>query len=152
MNFLLDVDGVLTSGNFFYSIEGKVLKEFGPHDAYSLKKLKEKINIAFISADKRGYDITEKRISDMGFELSLVSEEGRLSYVSENYDFNNLVYMGDSDADVPILEKAFIGIAPINARKKALEVSDFVTKSPGGSGAVAEACDWIEENILKENK
>ena len=36
--------------------------------------------------------------------------------------------------------------------KKALEVSDFVTKSPGGSGAVAEACDWIEENILKENK
>ena len=27
--FLLDVDGVLTSGNFFYSIEGKVLKEFG---------------------------------------------------------------------------------------------------------------------------
>ena len=43
MNFLLDVDGVLTSGNFFYSIEGKVLKEFGPHDAYSLKKLKDKI-------------------------------------------------------------------------------------------------------------
>ena len=69
MNFLLDVDGVLTSGNF-YSIEGKVLKEFGPHDAYSLKKLKDKINIAFISADKRGYDITEKRISDMGVELS----------------------------------------------------------------------------------
>ena len=88
----------------------------------------------------------------MGFELSLVSEEGRLSYVSENYDFNNLVYMGDSDADA-ILEKAFIGIAPINARKKALEVFDFaITKSPGGSGAVAEACDWIEEKALKENK
>ena len=78
MNFLLDVDGVLTSGSFLYNSEGKVLKEFGPHDSYSLKKLKTKLNISFISADKRGYEISEKRISDMGFELSLVSEEDRL--------------------------------------------------------------------------
>ena len=35
LEFLIDVDGVLTTGKFFYTIDGKVMKEFGPHDAYS---------------------------------------------------------------------------------------------------------------------
>ena len=69
-----------------------MLKEFGPHDSYSLKKLKTKLNISFISADKRGYEISKKRISDMGFELSLVSEEDRLVFVTENFNFSNLIY------------------------------------------------------------
>lgn len=30
--FILDVDGVLTSGQFFYTGEGKVMKIFGPDD------------------------------------------------------------------------------------------------------------------------
>ena len=87
--FLLDVDGVLTSGNFFYSIEGKVLKEFGAHDAYSLKELSKFLEISFISADSRGFEITKKRIDDMGFEVKLVSEEERFEYVSKNYDLDN---------------------------------------------------------------
>jgi 3-deoxy-D-manno-octulosonate 8-phosphate phosphatase (KDO 8-P phosphatase) len=151
MNFLLDVDGVLTSGSFLYNSEGKVLKEFGPHDSYSLNKLKTKLNISFISADKRGYEISEKRISDMGFELSLVSEEDRLVFVTENFNYSNLIYMGDGDADAPILKKAFKGIAPSNARPKAIENADFVTNNPGGSGAVADACDWIENYILTKD-
>lgn len=149
MNFLLDVDGVLTPGNFFYNSDGKILKEFGPHDSYSLKKLKTRLNISFISADKRGYEISEKRISDMGFKLSLVSEEDRFVFVSENFDFSNLIYMGDGDADAPILKKAYKGIAPSNARPKALKNADFVTNNRGGNGAVADACDWIENYILK---
>ena len=30
--FVLDVDGVLTTGHFVYSVEGKTLKVFGPDD------------------------------------------------------------------------------------------------------------------------
>ena len=39
-NFVLDVDGVMTSGKFLYTDQGKIMKEFGPHDAYSLKKIR----------------------------------------------------------------------------------------------------------------
>ena len=49
--FLLDVDGVLTTGKFLYSIEGKMFKEFGPHDHDGLKLLKNLINIKFITCD-----------------------------------------------------------------------------------------------------
>jgi len=30
--FILDVDGVLTTGQFFYTSEGKTMKVFGPDD------------------------------------------------------------------------------------------------------------------------
>ena len=38
--FILDVDGVLTSGNFFYTHKGKVMKVFGPDDNDALSLLK----------------------------------------------------------------------------------------------------------------
>ena len=38
--FLLDVDGVMTSGKFIYSRKGKIYKEFGPDDSDALNILK----------------------------------------------------------------------------------------------------------------
>ena len=38
--FLLDVDGVMTTGQFLYSEEGKVFKVFGAHDHDRLNLLK----------------------------------------------------------------------------------------------------------------
>ena len=54
--FILDVDGVLTTGTFFYDKNGKLLKEFGPDDHEALKILKKYLKIIFISADKRGFN------------------------------------------------------------------------------------------------
>jgi 3-deoxy-D-manno-octulosonate 8-phosphate phosphatase (KDO 8-P phosphatase) len=148
LNFVLDVDGVLTSGKFFYSNKGKVLKEFGPHDAFSLKKIEKFCNITFISADKKGFKITKKRISDMGYTINLVPEEIRYEYIKQNYDLKKLIYMGDGDADALILKEALVGIAPANSRPVALKSADYVTILRGGDGAVADACDYLTEIIL----
>lgn len=43
--FILDVDGVLTTGQFFYSTEGKVYKVFGPDDNDALSLLSKFIDI-----------------------------------------------------------------------------------------------------------
>ena len=147
-DFILDVDGVLTSGKFLYTNEGKVMKEFGPHDAYSLKKLKENINISFISADERGFEISKKRVIDMGFSIELVSEDSRYNYIKDKYSLEKLIYMGDGDSDSKILKEAFIGIAPANSRPQALEVANYITKAIGGEGAVAEACDYLQREVI----
>ena len=34
--FILDVDGVMTTGQFMYSKNGKIFKVFGPHDSDGL--------------------------------------------------------------------------------------------------------------------
>ena len=127
------------------------MKEFGPHDAYSLKNLKNKLEIQFIFADKRGFEISEKRINDMGFNLTYVTEEERYNFVKKNFDFTKLIFMGDGDSDAEVLNDALIGIAPKNSRPSALVAADYVTKLSGGNGAVAEACDYLEQKLFNKS-
>jgi len=93
-NFIIDVDGCLTTGQFLYSAEGKVMKVFGADDADALSILKNSINIQMISGDKRGFPITKKRIDDMGFPLDLVSTFERVKWIKERFDLGETIYMG----------------------------------------------------------
>ena len=80
-----DVDGVLTNGNFFYDEHGKKYKQFGPHDSDGIKLLKSVgVEVVAISADKRGFGITSKRLDDMGVDIFLVSEKERLNWFKLN--------------------------------------------------------------------
>ena len=151
--FLLDVDGVMTTGQFLYSQDGKEYKIFGPHDNDGLKLIKNKVKIKFITADKRGYSITKRRIvDDMGFELELVSEKNRFKYIKENYGFQNVIYIGDGYHDAKILKECMFGITPRNARKEAKDAADFVTDSNSGEGAVLDACIEIIIKYFSEDQ
>jgi len=150
LNFVLDVDGVMTTGQFLYSKEGKTHKVFGPHDADGLKLIRDKVNICFITADKRGLPITKKRISeDMGYRLEVVTEEERYNFIRENFGFENTIFMGDGIFDAPILRKCMFGIAPKNARIEAKNSADFITPSNSAEGSVCDACIVINKRFLK---
>ena len=139
--FILDVDGVMTNGNFYYSNEGKVLKSFGPDDSDALSILKNYISIEFVTGDKKGFDISKKRISDhMGYELSLVSTIQRKDWIERKYPLDEVIYMGDGIFDFLVMKEVGYSIAPSNADKNAIEVADYVTERTGGQRAVSEAC------------
>jgi 3-deoxy-D-manno-octulosonate 8-phosphate phosphatase (KDO 8-P phosphatase) len=142
-HFVLDVDGVLTDGRFYYTEDGKVMKAFGAHDADGLAALRDKLHISFISADRRGFSISEARTYDMGYPISLVSGEERFGYL-DRLGFDNLIFMGDGFHDAPCLARAAIGIAPANAVFQAKVAADYTTSRQGGHGAVFEACHIIK--------
>jgi 3-deoxy-D-manno-octulosonate 8-phosphate phosphatase (KDO 8-P phosphatase) len=147
--FIFDVDGVMTTGQFLYSKGGKEYKIFGPHDNDGIKLLKDKIKILFLTADKRGYEISKKRIvDDMKQKLVLVSEDERLLFLDQKYGLQNIIYMGDGYYDAPILDKCLYGIAPANARIEAKKAADFVTPSKSGEGAVLDACLHILDRFF----
>ncbi len=148
-NFIIDVDGCLTTGQFFYSAKGKIYKVFGPDDADALSILKSKIYIHMISGDKRGYPITKKRIEDMKFPLNLVSTFERLKWIEGRFDLKETIYMGDGIYDALVFEKVGYSIAPANAFFIAKQKADFVTQAKGGEGAVAEACLHIMEKFFE---
>ena len=150
LTFILDVDGVLTTGQFLYSSEGKTYKIFGPHDADGLKMIKEKVSIFLISADHRGFPISKKRAEDMGYPIKLVSEEERYSYLKKTFDFKNLIFMGDGYFDVRILKECKFGIAPSSARVEAIKAAKYVTPSKAGEGAVLDACLEIKKRFFKK--
>lgn len=148
-SFIIDVDGVLTTGQFLYTAEGKYAKVFGPHDNDGIKLLKPYLKIFAITADKRGFGITKKRVADdMRLALHLVSEEDRLPWLQKKFDLKKCIYMGDGIFDAKVFPFSGYSIAPANAFFIAKEQADFVTKAKSGEGAVAEACLHIIDKFF----
>lgn len=148
--FALDVDGVLTDGKFLWSKDGeKVYKEFGPDDADALKLLSKYMDIEFFSKDGKGYQISESRVRHMGFECHYMDTKERAEYLEERYGLDNVIYMGDSFVDAPLLKGCGCGIATSTSSFLAKHVADYVTTTGGGERAVAEAVFYIMKEVLK---
>jgi len=148
--FIIDVDGVLSTGQFLYSEDGKKYKVFGPDDNDGLSLLKPWIEIRFVSGDKKGFSISNKRVvDDMGYSLDLVSTTKRAEWIREHYSLNETIYMGDGIFDHYVFSKVFYSIAPANADSLALERADHVTKREGGNRAVAEAALHVLEKFFE---
>ncbi len=148
-NFILDVDGVMTDGRFYYSKDGKVMKSFGADDADALGLLRKYINIEFISADKRGFDISRKRIeNDMGYKISLVSSAERINWITKNFNLSEVVFMGDGVFDHHVMKKVAYSIAPSNGDEYTKSFADYVTNRAGGDRSVSEACFHILDNFF----
>jgi len=147
--FVLDVDGVMTTGQFFYTARGKVVKIFGPDDHDALSLLQPYIDIRFVTGDKKGFTITKKRIvDDMGFQLDLVSTIRRIDWITEHFYPKKVIYMGDGIFDHYVMKKVGYAIAPANADQFAKQHAHFITHRSGGDRAVAEACLHILEKFF----
>ena len=139
--FVLDVDGVLTDGTFLYSSEGKVLKVFGADDNDALSLLRPHIEIRFVTGDKKGFEISRRRVvEDMGYPLDLVSTIRRVEWIGEHYVAGDVVYMGDGIFDHYVMRRVGYAIATANADRLAKQHAHYVTERAGGDRAVAEAC------------
>lgn len=154
-----DVDGCLTDGKFVYTVDGKVAKIYGPHDNDGVKLLRKNgIETIFISADKRGFDITSKRITDMKCPLWLVSEAERADflkqYIDDEYD---VFFFGDGLGDLAAYLKnadsgCIVLIAPKNARPQVKEDAAYVTPHIGGEGAFLDLAEWVVKTIIPEKE
>jgi 3-deoxy-D-manno-octulosonate 8-phosphate phosphatase (KDO 8-P phosphatase) len=149
-NFILDVDGVLTTGQFLYTKTGKAMKVFGPDDNDGLSLLKPYMDIQFVTGDRKGFEISRKRIvDDMKYPLELVSTVRRIQWINKNFDPNLVIYMGDGIFDHFVMRKVGYSIAPSNADRLAKESANYVTERAGADRAVAEACLHILEKFFK---
>src|SRR5262249_50687878 len=146
---VLDVDGVLTTGQFLYSIEGKAYKIFGPDDHDALLLLKPFLQIHCISGDRKGFEITHKRVAeDMKLPLDLVSTIKRLPWIRERCQLQDVIYMGDGIFDHYVFRKVGYAICPANGAAVTKRYAHFVTSCTGGDRAVAEACLHILERFF----
>jgi len=147
---ILDVDGVMTTGHFLYSEHGKIIKIFGPDDNDALRLLNPFIEIRFVTGDRKGFSISNKRIKeDMNFDLDLVSTINRIDWIKERYDPKDVIYMGDGIFDHYVMRDVGYSIAPKNADSLAKVMADYVTVRSGGDRAVAEACLHLLELFFK---
>lgn len=136
---VIDVDGVLTDGTFWYTYKGKELKRFAPHDAEALTNLARVFPIKVISADFRGEAISRRRVEDLGFTLDMVNSSQRAEYLSSFQIQGEMVlFIGDSQSDIAALEIADISACPFDAAHGVNKHVDFRLSTRGGRGVMAE--------------
>lgn len=148
-NFIFDVDGVFTDGKFYYTDKGKIMKIFGDADNDALSILSDFCNIEMVTGDKRGFEISKRRIEeDMGYKISLVSTFDRLKWIKERFDLEQTIYMGDGIYDPLVFKGVNYSICPNNGFFNTKKFADFVTNSKGAEGAVAEAVLHVLEKFF----
>jgi 3-deoxy-D-manno-octulosonate 8-phosphate phosphatase (KDO 8-P phosphatase) len=147
--FILDVDGVLTDGTYYYTEQGKVAKKFGADDSDALHVLQRFMNIVCVSGDHRGFEITRSRVErDMKLPLFQVSTNRRVEWLRERYDLRRVIYMGDGLFDHLVFSAVGYSIAPAGSDPYTLSKANFVTTRKGGDRAVAEATVHILQTFF----
>ena len=148
--FILDVDGVMTTGQFLYSAQGKEMKVFGPDDNDALSMLSDFLEVRFVTGDRKGFEISKARIErDMEFKLDLVSTVNRVDWIKQRYDLRRVIYMGDGIFDHYVMKHVTYSIAPANADQVAKDHADFVTQRGGGDRAAAEAALHVMKHFFE---
>jgi 3-deoxy-D-manno-octulosonate 8-phosphate phosphatase (KDO 8-P phosphatase) len=144
---VVDVDGVLTDGGIVYTDNGVEVRSFHVRDGSGLKlwRLAGK-GAALISG--RASQAVAVRAAELGLApvvqgaanklpafRTLLSEAGRQP--------EEVCYIGDDVPDLPVLRDCGLAAAVADACPEVRAVANYVTRAPGGRGAVREVIELI---------
>ena len=144
---VLDVDGVLTDGQLFFSEEGEMLKAFNIQDGLGIKLLQSAgVQVGIITG--RTSASLKFRAEELGISFITqgradklpVLEERRLLYALELYEIG---FLGDDLPDMKCIQQVGLGICVANSNIALAQLADWQTEKTGGSGAVREVADLI---------
>jgi 3-deoxy-D-manno-octulosonate 8-phosphate phosphatase (KDO 8-P phosphatase) len=146
---LLDVDGVLTSGNIIYSDSGEQIKIFNVKDGLGIRLLKEAgIKVGIITG-RRGKAL-QHRCDNLGIDLIFDGIRNKAEALDDiqaetGIPIEAMAFVGDDLPDLPAMKKVGLAVAVGDAVSLVREQAHMVTQSGGGKGAVRE----VSEAILK---
>ena len=146
--FLCDVDGVLTDGSIFIGGE-REFKRFNIRDGLGLVLARRAgLKVGWVSA--RPSLATKLRAEELKIDF-LVQQSDNTSktqavenLLSElNLNWRDVCFVGDDIIDLGPLTRAGLAVAVGDAVTEAKAAAHYVTKQPGGRGAVREAVELI---------
>ena len=146
---LLDVDGVLTDGSIILGSEGVELKAFNVRDGHGIKLLKRGgVDCGIITS--RSSNVVDKRARELGIELVYQGALDKVAALDDillknGLEAEEVAFIGDDLVDLPVLRRVGFSVAVGDAASEVKERVDYVTKAPGGRGAVRE----ISEVLLR---
>ncbi|MBL4820654.1 MAG: HAD hydrolase family protein [Gammaproteobacteria bacterium] len=144
---LLDVDGILTDGNLYYSAQGEEIKVFNTLDGHGIKLLgRVGIKVGIVSG--RDSAALARRADELGLDLIYKGREDKLTVVEEimrnlDLDISAIAFAGDDLPDLAVISRAGLGITVPNAHREVKNAALLETEATGGAGAVREICDYL---------
>ncbi|MFQ5591220.1 MAG: KdsC family phosphatase [Phycisphaerae bacterium] len=149
---ILDVDGVLTVGHVTAGPIAERIKEFHVHDGFAVK-LWQRCGGTVAMLSGRGGEGVTQRAAELGVELVHVGVDDKLSAYnlilsSTGRADEAVAYMGDDIPDLAPMARARFAVAVADAVPSVKRAAHYVTRRPGGRGAVAE----VVELLLRKQK
>ena len=144
---IFDVDGVLTDGSLTYDANGEITKTFFVLDGLGIQLLnKTGIATAIISA--RNSPIVVKRAADLGIQHVFQGiHDKRMAFQklmeATGVTADQCGYIGDDVIDLPLLLQVGFAVTVPTGHPEVQQRVHYVTKAPGGRGAVREVCDMV---------
>lgn len=145
-----DVDGIMTDNKVWMNEVGQWRRAFSVRDGYGLQRLRENGYLLAIITGSQSDDVRE-RAKVLKFHFYYEGSLHKMPALEDikektGLEYKNILYMGDDLFDVPLIERAGIGVTVPEASEDVLSKSTWVTKASGGNGAVREVCDWVFMN------
>lgn len=144
---LLDVDGVLTDGSVILGSDGHEAKAFSIRDGAGLVVAQRAgLQVGLLSG--RPSAATTRRAAELGIAIVAQGGENKREpfdrILSETgLQDAHVAYMGDDLLDLPLLGRAGLAAAPADAVPEALERAHWVSRFPGGRGAVRDLVELV---------
>jgi YrbI family 3-deoxy-D-manno-octulosonate 8-phosphate phosphatase len=144
---LSDVDGVLTDGGIWYDNQGVELKAFHIRDGLGIK-LWQRAGFSFGLLTARTSHIVKVRAQELGINLVRQGFENKLPAAQDilrelRIDAEQTCYIGDDLTDLPVIRHVGLGVAVDDAVAEVRSAAAYITKSPGGRGAVRELIELV---------
>ena len=144
---LLDVDGVMTDGRIQFDDNGVETKAFDVKDGHGMKLLQRAgIPIGIITG--RQSEVVAFRAAELGIDILYQGAKDKLVPYREILQLHGLAdaeiaYVGDDLIDLPILRRVGFAATVADAVDEVKPYVHYVTRRPGGRGAVREVCDLL---------
>ncbi len=148
---LMDVDGVLTDGRFFYvpSAGGRLVETKGFHSRDGLGfRLAHQAGLktGFISG--RSSPAVEHRAKELGVHFLKQNAREKLEPYQQILGESGLkdeevCYVGDDIVDLPLLRRVGLAVGVSDGHRLLRRHVHYVTRQAGGNGAVRETIELI---------
>ena len=146
--FLCDVDGVMTDGAVYLGA-AREIKRFNIRDGLGLIFLRRAgFKVGWVSA--RPSPVTEARAAELEIDFLVQQGDrtGKTGAVEKllrrtNLDWDAVCFVGDDVVDLGPLRRAGFAVAVADARPDVKAAAHYVTRAPGGHGAIREVVEMI---------
>ncbi len=141
-----DVDGVLTDGAVMYGSGKTELKVFNVKDGLAIK-LAGWSDLPVVWLTGRASEAVACRADELGVPVyqSAVDKGAGIRRVADDrhVPLGDIAYLADDLNDLPALRLVGLPLAVADAAAEVIAVAHFVTRAPGGHGAVREAIEYL---------
>lgn len=144
---ILDVDGVLTDGSIIMDEGGRELKRFNVRDGFAVKLWQRMgFRVAVISGRRCG--AVEQRLRQLGVELVTQGSADKAAALVElcgraGTSCERMAVLADDWPDLPLMRRVAYPMAVVDAEPAVLAAAAYVTRRPGGRGAVRDAVEHL---------